>query len=137
MSKERLQHQYKKTLPRKQAAVIEEEMQPDLAPLVASLEQSSTPRDSLLVQADSPALRQVGMLRLQRSHGNTHVQRMVGESRTASPSPVVQRYQAGDTGHGGIEKYTLQGLGFAPDEAAQVYLGNWLRDLSQLTDKSW
>ena len=48
---------------------------------------------------------------------------------------TIQRYQAGEKGHGGIEQSALVAAGFTPDEAAQTYLGNWLRDFSQLKDK--
>ena len=53
--------------------------------------------------------------------------------RDGGGAPAVQRYQAGGTGHGGIEERALTGAGFTPDEANQVYLGNWMRDFSQLT----
>jgi len=45
---------------------------------------------------------------------------------------VIQRYQAGESGHGSIEKKGLILAGFTADEAADAYLGNWMRDLSQL-----
>jgi hypothetical protein len=52
--------------------------------------------------------------------------------RTISPVITVQRYQAGDTGHGGIEEKAFTAVGFSADEASQIYFGNWLRDLSQV-----
>ena len=48
------------------------------------------------------------------------------------PAPIVLRYQAGERGHGGIEQRALTTVGFSAGEARGVYLGNWLRDLSQL-----
>ncbi|MEH1854129.1 MAG: HET-C-related protein [Nostoc sp.] len=45
---------------------------------------------------------------------------------------VIQRYQAGESGHASIEKKGLILAGFTADEAADAYLGNWMRDLSQL-----
>ena len=45
---------------------------------------------------------------------------------------MVMRYQAGETGHGGVEEAALQRAGFSAGEASSVYVGNWLRDLSQL-----
>ena len=64
--------------------------------------------------------------RLQRSYGNAAVQ------------GLVQRYQAGETGHGGIEQRALTSpeVGMSADDASQVYFGNWLRDLSQLPPKA-
>ncbi len=44
----------------------------------------------------------------------------------------IQRFQAGETGHGGIEQTALTRAGFTADEASKVYFGNWLRDLSQV-----
>lgn len=49
---------------------------------------------------------------------------------------TVQCYQAGDTGHGGIEQAGLISAGFKPDAASQSYFGNWLRDLSQIPPKA-
>jgi hypothetical protein len=63
-------------------------------------------------------------------------------SRTSVPHSgiAVQRFQAGETGHGGIEEKALTGtatglpanLQFSSAEVSKIYLGNWLRDLSQL-----
>ncbi len=52
---------------------------------------------------------------------------------------LVQRYQAGDEGHGGIEHraFTSSSVGMTDDQASQVYFGNWLRDLSQLPPKAF
>jgi hypothetical protein len=96
------------------------------------------------------------LLALQQSAGNVAVARFVRAQTaraqedapehepiaTEPESPVkirasaavVQRYQAGEEGHGGIEAAALGpgGAGLSPDEARQVYSGNWLRDLSQL-----
>lgn len=47
-------------------------------------------------------------------------------------SATLHRFQAGDTGHGGIEEHALTQSGFTADEASKVYFGNWLRDLSQV-----
>jgi hypothetical protein len=56
------------------------------------------------------------------------------DSRAGDGRAIVQRYQAGDTGHGGIESRALTStpVGMSSDQASQVYFGNWLRDLSQL-----
>ncbi len=51
----------------------------------------------------------------------------------ASPG-VVQRFLAGEAGHGGIEEGALVEAGFSEDEAHATYFGNWLRDFSQLFD---
>ena len=51
----------------------------------------------------------------------------------ASPG-VVQRFLAGEAGHGGIEEGALVEAGFSQDEAHATYFGNWLRDFSQLFD---
>ncbi|MGI8854838.1 MAG: eCIS core domain-containing protein [Thermomicrobiales bacterium] len=52
---------------------------------------------------------------------------------TAQPTASIQRYQAGERGHGGIEDEALGkgpgGAGF--DDVGAVYLGNWMRDFSQ------
>jgi len=45
---------------------------------------------------------------------------------------TIQRYQAGETGHGGIEERALGAAGFSAAETAEIYFGNWSRDLSQL-----
>ena len=45
---------------------------------------------------------------------------------------AIQRYQAGEEGHGGIEQRALTAVGFSEVEAGQIYFGNWLRDFSQL-----
>lgn len=68
------------------------------------------------------------ILRLQALAGNRSVQRAL----TPHPAPVIQRYQAGDEGHGGIEQRALTAVGFSDAEAGQIYFGNWLRDFSQL-----
>ena len=44
---------------------------------------------------------------------------------------MIQRYQAGEEGHGGIEQRALTAVGFSDVEAGQIYFGNWLRDFSQ------
>ncbi|HVA91097.1 MAG TPA: HET-C-related protein, partial [Chloroflexota bacterium] len=61
----------------------------------------------------------------------------------ASPAPLrrqragvpMQRYQAGERGHGGIEQEGLRAAGFGGDMASgdigKVYFGNWMRDFSQ------
>lgn len=55
-------------------------------------------------------------------------------------APSVQRYQAGEMGHGGIEAEALAAAGFGGDmgsgEIGAIYFGNWARDLSQLPH-SW
>ena len=49
---------------------------------------------------------------------------------------TVQRFQAGEYGHGGIEQDALQALHFSGSmtegEIGAVYFGNWLRDFSQM-----
>jgi Heterokaryon incompatibility protein Het-C len=60
---------------------------------------------------------------------------------SATPSAAfpraLQRYQAGEMGHGGIEAEALAAAGFSGDmgsgEVGAVYFGNWARDLSQLS----
>jgi hypothetical protein len=58
-------------------------------------------------------------------------------TQTARPQQVgrksIQRFQAGETGHGGIEEEAFKNVGFTPDETSKIYFGNWLRDFSQLT----
>src|SRR4051794_26243253 len=79
------------------------------------------------------------VLALQRTAGNAAVARMVAEANRAQPVVVtrapgaqLQRYQAGGSGHGGIEEPALKRAGLTADEAHSAYAGNWLRDLSQL-----
>ncbi len=67
------------------------------------------------------------VIRLQSLAGNRSVQRAL-----APRAPVIQRYQAGEEGHGGIEQRALTSVGFSDAEAGQIYFGNWLRDFSQL-----
>ncbi|HET9648930.1 MAG TPA: HET-C-related protein [Microlunatus sp.] len=67
------------------------------------------------------------VIRLQALAGNRSVQRALAPS-----APVIQRYQAGEEGHGGIEQRALTSVGFSDAEAGQIYFGNWLRDFSQL-----
>ncbi|MFN8375081.1 MAG: HET-C-related protein [Anaerolineae bacterium] len=66
------------------------------------------------------------VLQLQRQIGNRAVQRLM----RAQKPPRIQRFQAGETGHGGIEREALGDL-FSSDEIGQVYFGNWMRDFSQ------
>ncbi len=74
------------------------------------------------------ALDQRDVQRLQALVGNRSVQRALA----SRPAPVIQRYQAGEEGHGGIEQRALTAVGFSDTEAGQIYFGNWLRDFSQL-----
>jgi hypothetical protein len=46
-------------------------------------------------------------------------------------SNSIQRFQAGDTGHGGIETEGLGAAGFSAADVSKIYLGNWMRDFSQ------
>jgi hypothetical protein len=70
------------------------------------------------------------MIWLQRRAGN---QAVVSMLRTAAPPPItIQRYQAGEQGHGGIEERALTSIGFSDVEISEIYFGNWLRDFSQL-----
>jgi len=52
---------------------------------------------------------------------------------------TIQRYQAGERGHGGIEQEGLRAADFSGDmgsgEIGAVYFGNWMRDFSQLNTK--
>lgn len=81
------------------------------------------------------------ILNMQRTHGNAYVMRMLARDQapareTVSPKTagdgMIQRYQAGEQGHGGIEQRALTSVGFSEEEAGQIYFGNWLRDFSQL-----
>ncbi len=76
--------------------------------------------------------RHPALLDLQHTVGNAAVARLVASTA------AVQRYQAGDTGHGGIEQRALtsKAVGMTADQASGVYFGNWLRDLSQLPPKA-
>jgi Heterokaryon incompatibility protein Het-C len=47
---------------------------------------------------------------------------------------VVQRFLAGEAGHGGVEEEALQEAGLSKQEAHQTYFGNWMRDFSQKLD---
>jgi len=53
-------------------------------------------------------------------------------------SGKLRRYQAGEAGHGSIEEEALHAAGFHGDmthgEIGAVYLGNWMRDWSQIGD---
>ncbi len=51
-------------------------------------------------------------------------------------APVVQRFLAGEGGHGGIEEGALQEAGLSEEEARATYFGNWLRDFSQKMEPS-
>jgi len=91
-----------------------------------------------LSKLDKPAQSR-SLIQLQRSHGNRYVQRVVAGLHTRSAEsqskpatqPIVQRYQAGVTGHEG-ETEALREIGFSEDDAEKAYIGNWLRDFSQL-----
>jgi hypothetical protein len=70
------------------------------------------------------------------------VQRVPATRLRPAPPPqatcaAVQRYQAGESGHGGIEDEALRAAGFSGDmgsgDIGAVYFGNWARDLSQLS----
>ena len=75
------------------------------------------------------------------AHELTHVVQQGGgrETRAAAArvsraAPGVQRYLAGDAGHGGLEEPALQEAGLSAKEAKLAYFGNWLRDYSQAID---
>lgn len=68
------------------------------------------------------------------AHELTHVVQQNGEA--VASRKVIQCYQAGESGHAKIEREGLMLAGFSFDEAADAYLGNWMRDLSQL-DMPW
>ena len=83
------------------------------------------------------------LLALQRSAGNAAVAqalqagtRSVPDQAAAPEAPSVQRYQAGEPGHGGIEAEALHQAGFGGTmtggEIGSVYFGNWMRDFSQI-----
>ena len=59
-----------------------------------------------------------------------------GRGSLSSETAAVQRYQAGESGHGGIEAEALHRAGFSGDmehgDIGAIYFGNWLRDFSQL-----
>jgi hypothetical protein len=63
---------------------------------------------------------------------------MPGMADPAAPAAlgarVIQRFLAGDDGHGGIEESALQEAGFSEKEANETDYGNWLRDFSQKMD---
>jgi len=63
---------------------------------------------------------------------------LAGCAAPAAPgAPVVQRFLAGDDGHGGIEEIALKEAGFSDKkERDEIYYGNWLRDFSQKVDPS-
>lgn len=68
------------------------------------------------------------------AHELTHVlqQGVTSQANRSLSRKVVQRYQAGDEGHGGIEKEGLTAAGFSASDSSETYFGNWLRDMSQL-----
>jgi hypothetical protein len=82
------------------------------------------------------------LLALQRTAGNAAVaQALLADApaqslAAASPAPTLQRYQAGEPGHGGIEAEALHQAGFGgtmtEGEIGSVYFGNWMRDFSQI-----
>ena len=87
--------------------------------------------------------RQQALLSLQETHGNTYVlQRLSAKGKNSRSKPSfpkftasdikIQRYAAGEAGHGEIEQTALPKVGFSEQETSQVYFGNWLRDFSQL-----
>jgi DNA-directed RNA polymerase subunit M/transcription elongation factor TFIIS len=61
------------------------------------------------------------------AHELTHVKQQGGGVRKK-----IQRYMAGVKGHQTIERKGLLAAGFSKNEIQQVYLGNWLRDFSQM-----
>ena len=101
------------------------------------------------------SLNPAAVVALQRSAGNAAVTQLVARraagSGTVTPpgrdsvavitlldsprpadSTMLMRYQAGSSGHGGIEERALSAAGFSGTEVKAIYAGNWLRDLSQL-----
>ena len=62
----------------------------------------------------------------------------IGAPSKSGATATVQRYQAGETGHGGIEEEALLAAGFGgtmtTGDIGKVYLGNWMRDFSQIGD---
>jgi Heterokaryon incompatibility protein Het-C len=82
------------------------------------------------------------ILALQRTAGNAAVTQALQAGplapvATAAPDvTAVQRYQAGEPGHGGIEAEALHGAGFGgtmtEGEIGSIYVGNWMRDFSQI-----
>ena len=105
--------------------------------------------------AATGTLNPAAVVALQRSAGNAAVARLVARRASGagtvippardsvavitlldSPRPsdntMLMRYQAGSSGHGGIEQRALSAAGFSGTEVKAIYAGNWLRDLSQL-----
>ena len=83
------------------------------------------------------------LLALQRSAGNAAVAqafqagtRLAPDEAAAAEAPTIQRYQAGEPGHGGIEAEALHQAGFGGTmtggEIGSIYFGNWMRDFSQI-----
>ncbi len=97
----------------------------------------SDPNDSFEQEAESSAAKVVAG---HAAPGISSVAQGVVQRKAENSSNselVIQRYQAGDSGHGGIEIAALKGAGFSDNEATKAYLGNWMRDISQLTDSPW
>ncbi|HEY4348415.1 MAG TPA: HET-C-related protein [Gaiellaceae bacterium] len=119
-------------------------------------EQADASRLAEVAPVEAPSLAGL-MLQVQQGAGNAAVGRLLrakGDPRThgnrraaaAGPppagtkprvvKPVLMRYQAGERGHGGIEEEGLRAAGFGGDmssgEIGKVYLGNWMRDWSQV-----
>ena len=61
--------------------------------------------------------------------------RAAGTARARGGPPAIQRFLAGEWGHGGVEETALQEAGYSKQEAEEAYFGNWLRDFSQQMDK--
>ncbi|MEO8394901.1 MAG: HET-C-related protein [Chloroflexota bacterium] len=80
------------------------------------------------------------ILRMQQTRGNAYMLRQLQTLQRTPAKPtlsparrgMIQRYQAGEKGHGGIEERTFTSIGFSDEEASAIYFGNWLRDFSQL-----
>ena len=63
------------------------------------------------------------------------VARAAAGARGAGGPPTVQRFLAGEDGHGGIEEHAQEDAGLTEKEYNEGYYGNWLRDFSQLMEK--
>jgi hypothetical protein len=88
------------------------------------------------------------VLGLQRTAGNAAVVEAIRAGDLAPPARseaapsaatrtvAIQRYQAGERGHGSIEAEALAGAGFegtmTEGEIGSIYIGNWMRDFSQI-----
>ena len=111
--------------------VMQQQVAPSSGPMVVTPSDGAAERDADTLARQALSVEYGGSRNDQQSYVRSEPQLVQG---IANSGPVVQRYQAGDTGHGGIEQRALtsSAVGMSDDQASQVYFGNWLRDLSQL-----